>query len=569
MTADVQRALTLDEIREELLDCDSADERLNYLIEIGDTLSPFPHELCIEAYRVLGCQSMVWLVPTSSDDRVTFIATSDAPMVRGLIAILVAAYSGQKASDILKFPIESFFDQIKLKSFITPMRSNGLHSMILRVISLAKESMATTLPATSSSQTPSQPAPTLPTRSISSVLDDFPILSRRHSGGERLVYLDSAASSQRPRQVIQAMSQVYGEHYSNVHRSGHELAATTTTAMEASRNTIARFINAPESESVIFTSGTTNSINAVARAWGDANVTAGDEILLTVMEHHSNIVPWQQLAQRTGAVIKWLPIKEDFQLDVECLSSLLSKRTKIVAVTAVSNVLGTINPLRHIIDLAHQAGSAVLVDAAQSIPHGSCNVQDLDADFVVFSGHKMLGPTGVGILYGKKQILNAMPPFLGGGNMIKSVTLDGFEPADLPYRLEAGTPPIVEAIAMKSAVEYLEAIGPENILNHERMLVGLVHDRLSKFDRLKIYGPAVDKKSGIVTFSIDGLHPDEIGRRLDAQGIAIRVGHHCAMPLHHRLGLSASCRASFYLYNTPDDASRFCDALENLLKSVA
>jgi len=376
--------------------------------------------------------------------------------------------------------------------------------------------------------------------------------------------LDSAASSQRPRQVIEAMSRVYSEHYSNVHRSGHELAAETTSAMEASRNALARFINAPESESIVFTSGTTSSINMVARAWGDANVSSGDEILLTEMKHHSNIGPWQQLAQRTGAVIKWLPINEDYELALERLPSLLSKRTKIVAVTAVSNVLGTVNPVRQIVDLAHASGSLVLVDAAQSIPHGGCDVQSLDADFVVFSGHKMLGPTGIGVLYGKKAILNAMPPFLGGGNMIKSVSFDGFEPADSPHRFEAGTPPIVEAIAIKPAIEFLEAIGGEEILEHERKLVGMVHDRLSKINRVKIYGPAVEAKSGIVTFTLDGLHPDEIGRRLDAQGIAIRVGHHCAMPLHQRLGLSTSCRASFYLYNTIDDASRFCEAIERL-----
>ena len=317
--------------------------------------------------------------------------------------------------------------------------------------------------------------------------------------------------------------------------------------------------------SVLFTSGTTSSINIVARAWGDANVSAGDEILLTEMEHHSNIVPWQQLAQRTGASIKWLPINDDYQLELERLPSLLTKRTKIVAVTAVSNVLGTINPIRQIVDLAHGVGSLVLVDAAQSIPHGSCDVQALDADFVAFSGHKMLGPKGIGVLYGKKALLSSMPPFLGGGNMIQSVSFEGFKPADLPYRFEAGTPAIVEAIALKPAIEFLESIGGEAILEHERKLVGQVHDRLSKIGRLKIYGPAVKEKSGIVTFTIDGLHPDEIGRRLDAQGIAVRVGHHCAMPLHQRLGVSTSCRASFYLYNTSDDAARFCEAIERMI----
>jgi len=566
MATDIEGRVSLEEIREELLDCDSVEERLSYLIEIGATLPAFPPEQCVEENRVLGCQSMVWLVPHIEHEKIHFSATSDAPMVRGLIAILIAAYSGQSASEILQFPMDAFFGEIKLQTFITPMRSNGLHSMIMRVKAIARANEVALSSGMTIKAHPIERTAKTPIRTIQSALADFPILKREHTSGQRLVYLDSAASSQRPRQVIDAMSRVYAEHYSNVHRSGHELAAETTSAMESARNSIARFINVPELESIVLTSGTTGSINLVARAWGDANVKAGDEILLTEMEHHSNIVPWQQLAERTGAVIRWLPIRDDYQLDIDRLSEFLSSRTKMVAFTAVSNVLGTINPIQTLVKAAQSVGSRVLVDAAQAIPHGAVDVQAMDADFVVFSGHKMLGPTGIGVLYGKPAHLESMPPFLGGGNMIKSVSVTGFVPADIPHRFEAGTAPIVEAIGMRPAVEFLESIGEDQIIEHERSLVREVHRRFANEKKIKIYGPAVEAKNGIVTFTIDGLHPDEVGRRLDAQGIAIRVGHHCAMPLHARLKLASSCRASFYLYNTLEDVKRFCDAVERLIK---
>ncbi|MDZ4848187.1 MAG: SufS family cysteine desulfurase [Pirellulaceae bacterium] len=572
MTVELGERTSLAEIREELLDCESAEERLNYLIEIGETLPPFPEALGVEEYRVLGCQSMVWLVPTVTDDRIEFIATSDAPMVRGLISILIAAYSGTTSQEILEFPIEQFFDEIELKSFITPMRSNGLHSMILRVKSIAGETQGNRASNPANVDSPASERPKrVVTKTIENAAADFPILRRKHSSGSRLVYLDSAASSQRPKQVIDAISHVYSTHYSNVHRSGHELAAETTVAMESARSAVGRFINAPNwnnsevSKSIVFTSGTTASINLVARAWGEANLEMDDEIILTEMEHHSNIVPWQQLAQMIGATIRWLPIRDDYQLDIDRLPELLSKRTKMVAVTAVSNVLGTINPVRTIAEMAHRVGSLVLVDAAQAIPHGDVDVQSMDADFVVFSGHKMLGPTGIGVLYGKTELLNAMPPFMGGGNMIKSVSKTGFEPAGLPHRFEAGTAPIVEAIAMQKAVEYLESFEEGAILAHERSLASEVHRRFKDIRGVKVYGPDIEAKNGIVTFAIEGMHADEVGRRLDLQGIAIRVGHHCAMPLHQKLGLSATCRASFYLYNTLEDVEVFCDAIERML----
>ncbi len=566
MTSLPSPPLTLDEIEEELQDCETSNERLEYLIELGATLPSLPAEVCTEANRVLGCQSMVWLVSQTLQGKIYIEATSDAPMVRGLIVILLAAYSGKSPQAILDFDIEEFFERIHLRSFITPMRSNGLHSMVVRVQSIAnEEKLAGGGASENASRLPSVSSPK-PYRNLRTIRDDFPILNRIHTCGKKLVYLDNAASSQRPELVVESMSKVYREHYSNVHRAGHELASETTIAMERSRKSIARFIHAPDANQVIFTSGTTSAVNLVARTWGDENVGVGDEIILSEMEHHSNIVPWQQLARRTGAIIRWLPIGSDYQLDLDCLAKMMTSRVKLVAVTAVSNVLGTINPIQKIQEIAKSKGACLLVDAAQSIPHAGVNVQAIDADFVVFSGHKMLGPTGIGVLFGKQEILEAMPPFLGGGNMIHSVDFNGYTPAGIPHRFEAGTAPIVEAIAMHEAVSYLESIGGEAILEHEQSLVTAAHARLDKLDRIKIFGPSPDKKTGIVTFNVDGLHPDEVGRRLDAEGIAVRVGHHCAMPLHQKLGVSATCRASFYLYNNLEEVDRFCEVVEAIAK---
>jgi cysteine desulfurase/selenocysteine lyase len=356
------------------------------------------------------------------------------------------------------------------------------------------------------------------------------------------------------------MNRVYRTHYANVHRSGHQLAAQTTQAMEQSREVLASWIQADSSEQVIFTPGTTASINLVARSWGDTNLKPGDEILLTEMEHHSNIVPWQQLAERTGAIIRWLGVRDDFQLDIESLDRLLSGRTKLVALTAVSNVLGTINPVREIVDAAHRVGAKVLVDAAQSAPHGKATASDWDADWLVFSGHKMLGPTGIGVLYGKRELLESMPPFLGGGNMIKSVSKQGFVAADLPHRFEAGTGPIVEAIALKPALEYLMRVGSDAILAHERQLAQRAIDGLSSVSGLRILGPSIQSKTGIVSFVIPGVHSDQIGQYLNAAGVAIRVGHHCAMPLHERFSVGVSARASFYFYNTQSEVDAFVTA---------
>lgn len=391
---------------------------------------------------------------------------------------------------------------------------------------------------------------------------DFPILQTDIHTDKRLVYLDNAATTQRPKQVIQALVDTYEKHYANVHRGIHWLSDQSTDLFEEARKKVARLIRADRLHEVIFTTGTTSSINLVARSWGDANVGPNDTILLTEMEHHSNIVPWQQLSQRTGCQLEFIPITDDGLLDLSSIDQLLTERTKLVALTAVSNVLGTINPLPQLIQQSHDAGALVLIDAAQSVPHMDSDVQSLDADFFVFSGHKMMGPSGVGVLYGKEAILEKMPPFMGGGSMIRRVRLDGFEPADLPAKFEAGTPPIVPAIGLGAAIDYLESIGLSRIDQYERTLVSYAHEQLEELGGIKFLGPAPEHKAGIVSFLVDGVHAHDVAQLLDRQGVAVRAGHHCAMPLHKRLGIGASSRASFYFYNTLNEVDVFVDALK-------
>jgi cysteine desulfurase/selenocysteine lyase len=409
----------------------------------------------------------------------------------------------------------------------------------------------------------------LKTFDIAAIREDFPILSVTGPGGKPLAYLDNGASTQRPTSVLEAMEYVERTCYANVHRSGHGMSSETTSLYEASRDACCRFINAASSREIVFTPGTTGSINLVARTWGDANVRAGDEILLTEMEHHSNIVPWQQLAARTGATIRWAPITDDCELDLEALDKLLTERTKILAVTALSNVLGTITPIGDLIAKAHAVGAIVLVDGAQSVPHLTTDVQALDADFLAFSGHKLLGPNGVGVLYGKEALLEAMPPFLGGGSMIRTVTREGFTCADLPAKFEAGTPPIVPAIGLKPAIEYLERVGLPAIHAHEQRLCQHAQKLLGEVGGVRMIGPPPEKKGGITSFVLDGIHPKDVAVALDFKGIAIREGHHCAMPLHARLGLEASCRASFYLYNTLAEVERLADSLRQVKRMFA
>jgi cysteine desulfurase/selenocysteine lyase len=391
--------------------------------------------------------------------------------------------------------------------------------------------------------------------------DDFPILQQKVHGDRPLVFLDNAASTQRPRQVIGVLRRVYERDYANVHRGIHTLSERSTQQYEDARQKVQEFIGAPHAHEIVFTPGTTAGINLVARSWGDANLKAGDEVLVTIMEHHSNLVPWQQLAERTGAVLRHVPITDDGVLVLDQLDALLSDRTKLVAVASVSNVLGTVNPIVEITRRAHAAGALVLVDAAQSVPHHPTDVVALGADFLAFSGHKMLGPTGIGVLWGREELLDAMPPFLGGGSMINHVWADHFTPAELPAKFEAGTPPIAPAIALGAAVDYLNAIGLENVERHERELVRYAYERLQEVDGLRILGPPPSGRASLVSFTLAAVHAHDVAQVLDEHGVAVRAGHHCTQPLHDRLGVVASTRASFYLYNQPAEVDHLVDVL--------
>ncbi len=414
-------------------------------------------------------------------------------------------------------------------------------------------------------------SPTKPTAGIDhskllpeSLREDYPILQQTVHGDRPLVFLDNAASTQRPRQVIDVLRHVYERDYANVHRGIHTLSERSTEQYEEAREKARAFIGAEKALEIVFTSGTTAGINLVARSWGDANVKAGDEVLVTTMEHHSNLVPWQQLAQRTGAVLKHIPITDDGLLILDEFETLLTARTKIVAMASVSNVLGTINPIRQIADRAHAAGAVVLVDAAQSVPHLPTNVHELGADFLAFSGHKMLGPTGIGVLYGREELLDAMPAFLGGGSMINRVWPDRFTPAELPAKFEAGTPPIAPAIALGAAIDYLNLIGLENVARHEHELCRYAYQRLLEIEGLHILGPSPEYRAGLVSFTLPEPHAHDIAQLLDEQGIAVRAGHHCTWPLHDRLGIPASTRASFYLYNTPAEVDLLVEVVAKI-----
>ena len=395
---------------------------------------------------------------------------------------------------------------------------------------------------------------------------DFPILSREIRPGVPLVYLDSAATSQKPLAVIEAMDRYYRQSNANVHRGIHALAEEATALYEGGRDGVRRFINAASTKEVIFTRNTTEAINLVAYSWGRANIRAGDVIVYTAMEHHSNLVPWQMLAAEKGARILVIPVSDGGELDLEAFDGILAQSPRLVCVSHMSNVLGTINPVTEIAARAHAAGALVLVDAAQSVPHLAVDVQTLGADFVAFSGHKMCGPTGIGVLWGRQALLEEMPPFMGGGDMIRRVYLTHFQPNELPYKFEAGTPAIAEAVALGAAVDYLSGLGMEAVQAHERELVTYAIERLEEVPGVKVYGPPADRRGGVAAFSLDNVHPHDVAQVLDRDGVAIRAGHHCAMPLHDRYGLPATSRASFYLYNVPADVDCLIGGLYKVKK---
>ncbi|MCG6659254.1 cysteine desulfurase [Halomonas campisalis] len=402
---------------------------------------------------------------------------------------------------------------------------------------------------------------------VAGVRADFPILERRVHG-KPLVYLDNAATSQTPRQVIETLSDYYSRYNANIHRGLHTLADEATAAFEGTRETVRGFINAAEPREIVFTRGTTEAINLVANSWGRANLEAGDEVLVSLLEHHSNIVPWQLLADQLGIVVKVIPVDERGVLDMEAYRALFTERTRLVAVNHVSNAFGTVNPVREMATIAHAHGARILVDGAQAAPHQRVDVREIDADFYAFSGHKVYGPTGVGVLYGKAALLEAMPPWQGGGEMIKTVSFEAPTTfAGIPHKFEAGTPAIAEVIALGRALEWVGGVGLEAIGAWEARLLAHATAAVSRIDGLRILGTAPDK-AGVLSFVVDGAHSQDIGLLIDQLGVAIRTGHHCAQPLLTQFGVDATCRASFAAYNTLEEVDVFVEALERVIGMV-
>jgi cysteine desulfurase/selenocysteine lyase len=395
---------------------------------------------------------------------------------------------------------------------------------------------------------------------------DFPLLAQIACLGQPLIYLDYAATSQKPRQVLEALQQYYGHDNANVHRGAHQLSARATDGFEAARAKVAAFVGAAGPREIVYTRNASEAINLVARTWGEANLRAGDEVLLTVMEHHSNLVPWQLLAARTGCVLRHAGVSESGELDLEDWKAKLNERTKLVSVVQVSNTLGCLNPIETLVPLAHAAGALVLVDACQSLPHQPVDVARLGCDFLVGSSHKLCGPTGMGFLWAREEILEAMPPFLGGGEMIQDVFLDGSTWADLPHKFEAGTPAIGEAIGMGAALDYLQALGMERIHAWEQQLTRQLFTRLQAIDGVHILGPTPDQqphRAALAAFHVDGLHANDIAALLDSAGVCIRSGHHCTQPLHRHYGLAGTARASLGFTTTPEEIDRFAEELES------
>jgi len=404
------------------------------------------------------------------------------------------------------------------------------------------------------------------TLDVARIRQDFPILSRDVRPGVPLVYLDSTATAQKPVAVIEAMNDFYRHSNANIHRGIHILAEEATALYERGREHVAKFIHAPAVKQIIFTRNASESINLVAYTWGRANLKSGDVMILTEMEHHSNLVPWQMLAAERGAKLAFIPVTGDGLLDLDIYRKLLKQNPKLVAFTHMSNVLGTITPAAEIIRLAHAAGAITVVDGAQSVPHLPVDVQSLDADFLAFSAHKMLGPTGIGALYGKSSLLEAMPPFMGGGDMIKAVHLESFTPNAIPHKFEAGTPAIAEAVGFGAAVAYLTGVGMEAVAAHEQEIIAYALERLEEIPGVRVLGPSAGKKGEVAAFVLEGVHPHDVAQILDHYGVAVRAGHHCAQPLHEKFGLPATTRASFYLYNTRAEVDKLVEAIYGVKK---
>ncbi len=568
---------TLEEIFEEFVGLDREDQS-QFLLELGDELPEFPATSRVEQNKVHGCQSQVWLITETNGSEENSIFTvradSDSNIVRGLIAILQAAYNGKTAREIIDYDILEVFRRLDLQQHITPQRRNGLRGMVERILMLSNRHLLihggalADVGGTDASPTslrvdvvrkPFEPA---------QIRSQFPVLNRPLASGQLPVYLDSGASAQKPQVVIDKEREVEEQYFANAHRGTYQFGVRIDEEFEGARSAVAQFVNSPGSESIVFTPGTTVGLNMIASGWGRKFVRPGDEILTTVMEHHANFVPWQQLARERGATLRLIPLTADGQLDMDRLDEVLTAKTKLVAVTGMSNMLGTVNPIREITKRAHAVGACVVVDGAQSVPHMLTDVVADDIDFLVFSGHKVYGPTGVGILFGKPERLDEMDPVIFGGHMISEVRIEESTWSAAPAKFEAGTMPIVQAIALGAAIRWVDEVGVESIHQHEQNLLKLTMERLKTVPGMTIYGPDLAHRGGIVSFRIDGIHPEDLAALLDQKRVFTRHGHHCTMPLHTYLGVSATTRVSLAAYNTVDDIDTLMNAIEFARKTL-
>ena len=581
--------MTIEELTEEFDFLGLWEDQCRYLIELGEELPPLDDSEMIEQNRVHGCQSQVWFIPEVHEDAtgttIGFRAKSDARIVDGLIVVLLTLANGKTPEQILETDFAGTFERLGLESQLVPQRRNGLYSMVERIRAIAKANEGRQSPdRTTGSETteventsdndvvPSETSgaqgkPTLPVADDAKSLDielvrsQFPALHHTLDSGVRVTFLDSASSAQKPQCVIDKEREVYEQYYANAYRGVYRYGDRISRELEHSRESIRQFIGAESTDEVIFTPGTTVGINLVANAWGRKFLKQGDEIVLNELEHHANIVPWQWVAEQTGAVIRYWPLTDDGQLDLDASAEVLSEKTRLVAITGMSNVLGTVPPLSEIIAKAKAVGSLVLVDGAQSVPHMPTRVAKDGIDFLAFSGHKLYGPSGIGGLYGRRELLEAMDPFLCGGHMIDQVTMNGFTVAHLPAKFEAGTLPIAQAIALGRAVEFVAELGFCPVHSHEQSVLRYAWEQMRQVPGLQIYGPDTAHRGAIISFTLDGAAAQDVAQLLDIKGVFVRHGHHCTMPLHEHLGVPATIRASFGLYNTKHDVDVLIDAL--------
>ena len=557
----------IEDLIEEFADYDER-EACEALDELGRQIPKIPESVYDESNLVPGCQSRVWVENHLRENKTVEIqADSDAFVVKGLIYIVLEMYRDATPKKILDTDYVQIFDRLGVGKLILPQRKNGLYSLVKTIRHFCAQSLGEEV--VESLNHVAVPVFPKPSRGIEGVAKEFPVLQRALPTGGLPVFLDSGASAQKPKCMIDKMIEVQNEYYANAFRGKYYFGQRIDDEIEATRSKVASLIGADRTDEVVFTSGTTMSVNLVAQAWGRTFLNPGDEVVITEMEHHANFVPWQVVAKERGCELKIIPINDQCQLDLEALESMINDRTAIVAVSSMSNVLGTINPIQQIVSKAHAHGALVFVDAAQSIPHARTKVADLDVDFLSFSGHKLYGPAGVGVLYGKHSLLSGMNPLMYGGHMIETVGREESTFAEPPAKFEAGTPPIVPIIGLGAAIDFVASIGYEAIHEHERELLAYAHDRLSEIPGLTIYGPDQQNKGAIVSFTIDGISTEDLAMKLDDHGVFTRHGHHCAMVLHERLGIPATTRASFGLYNTPEDINALVAAIKSAQETIS